>query len=508
MVQPSILDKVATAISPSWGASRLKSKHEFSALSGAYNGASRTRRSLKSWLTRSGDADSDLAYDVQTLRARSSDLIRNSAIASGALKTLETSIIGSGLKYQSEVDYKRLGITREAAKKWERKAEFYFHAWAKSKECDASRQCNFYQMQKLVYRSVFERGDVFVGLPMFKREGSGFGLKLQVIEADRVSNKDNAPNSVALSGGVERDSRGAPLFYHVMKHHPYGVTQSRREWKRVRAFGRNTGRPNMLHVYDVMRAGQTRGIPALSAIIESLKQLETYTNAELMAAVVSGLFTVAITSESSDTMGQFQADNTVQDGGQDYQLGNGAILQLGVGEKVDNINPARPNAQFSPFVDAIIRQIGMALGCPFEILTKHFASSYSASQAALLEGWRFFYAEREKYAEMLCQPVLESFIGELVASGKLEAPSFFDDPLVKAAYCGSKWVGRPMGHIREDVSIKAAKMRIEQRLSTRQIEAAKISGGDWENMNEQLLHEETMIPIQEDEQTVMPSGGK
>ncbi len=45
---------------------------------------------------------------------------------------------------------------------------------------------------------------------------------------------------------------------------------------------------------DWERPGQRRGVPVLAPVIEALKQLGRYTDAELVAAVVSGLFTVFV----------------------------------------------------------------------------------------------------------------------------------------------------------------------------------------------------------------------
>ena len=42
-----------------------------------------------------------------------------------------------------------------------------------------------------------------------------------------------------------------------------------------------------------------------------------------------------------------------------------------------------PNTAFDPFMTAILRQVGVALELPFEILTKHFQSSYSAARGAM-----------------------------------------------------------------------------------------------------------------------------
>ncbi|MCH5894346.1 phage portal protein, partial [Salmonella enterica] len=74
-----------------------------------------------------------------------------------------------------------------------------------------------------------------------------------------------------------------------------------RKWERIPAYGKKTGRRNVLHVMqDWERPGQRRGVPVLAPVIEALKQLGRYTDAELVAAVVSGLFTVFVKTEAPE----------------------------------------------------------------------------------------------------------------------------------------------------------------------------------------------------------------
>lgn len=55
-----------------------------------------------------------------------------------------------------------------------------------------------------------------------------------------------------------------------------------------KAFGDKTGSPNVLMIYETERAEQYRGVPYLAPVIEALKQLTRYSEAEMMAAVING----------------------------------------------------------------------------------------------------------------------------------------------------------------------------------------------------------------------------
>lgn len=488
-VKENIIDKVVRYIAPGKGLKRMRSRMT-TAVIGGYTGASKSRRGLKGWTVPGGDADSDILPDLQDLRDRSRDLVRNTPTAASAINTNVTNVIGTGLKYHSRIDREYLGLTEEEAEAWEQNAERRFRLWSESVECDAARTLTFSGVQELTYRAALEGGDAFVLLPMIKRPGLPFGLKLQTIEADRVRNKDNVADRNTLAGGVETDKHGAPVNYHIQKTHPGNKMQVSLEWDVIPAFGKKTGRRNVLHLFDKRRPGQRRGVPYLAPVIESLKQLGRYTDAELMAAVVSGMFTVFIESDMPEELLDMpDGDTADSDSSDNYELGNGSIVGLAPGEKVNAPNPGRPNTAFDPFVVAIIRQIGAALEIPFELLMKHFTSSYSASKAAFMEAWKFFNSRRSWLVRGLCDPVLEAFMVEQVAKGYIYAPGFLTDPLIRKAYLGAEWVGPAKGQINELQEVKAARERVDAGFTTIASETASMTGGDWDKNHRQSTKE-------------------
>lgn len=492
------LDKLIEAVAPQWGARRYKARMAM-ALAGAYTGASKRRRSMSEWDTSTGDADTDLLPDLALLRERSRDLVRNNPLAVGALNTKCTNIVGTGLRVQSQIDADYLGLTAEQAGTWQSAAEREFRLWGNSREADLERTLNFAQLQELALRSCFESGDVFSGLPMVARPGSVYETRVQVIEGDRVSNPNWAADTVTLAGGIERDENGAPVRAHITKQHPgklWGRSGQGFEWQPYDFFDQN-GWPLLLHVFAKRRPGQSRGIPDLAPVIESLKQLGTYTEAELMAAVISGMFTVFIKSETGDALGSTTMQPTSETGGRasdkDFKLGNGAIIELANDESIETANPGRPNAQFDPFVLAVLRQVGVALELPYELVIKHFTASYSASRAALLEAWRMFKSRRKWFADVFCQPIYEMVITEAVLIGRLDAPGFLFDPTVRAAYLGATWTGDAPGQLDPQKETEAARNRVEYGFSTHARESAEMNGSDFEQNTSTRKREYRML---------------
>ncbi len=86
----------------------------------------------------------------------------------------------------------------------------------------------------------------------------------------------------------------------------------------------------------------TRPVPYLAPVIESLKQLDKYSEAELMAAVVSAMFSVFIKSEDPDGLAPMEDGAGAGRDDKDFQLGPGAILDLLPYESVEIADPKRP----------------------------------------------------------------------------------------------------------------------------------------------------------------------
>ena len=490
-VKSNMVDKVVGYFSPVRAARRFRARAMMS-LTGGYIGASKSRRGLKEWSTLQHDADADILPDLPDLRNRSRDLIRNNPLATGAIKTKVTNVVGTGLKLQSRIDRAILNMTDDHADTWEASTEREWRLFWESKECDITRTSNGAALTKLVYRQAKENGDVFIILPRKKQKHFPYDLRLQVIEADRVSNKSWAADTKTLAGGVETDKVGAPIKYHIQKSHPgTSKTPVDMQWDIVPAFGANLGLRNVIHLFSIDRPGQSRGVPDLAPVIEPLKQLGRYSEAELMAAVISGMFTVFIETGSGESgWPSDMADETgAKETDKDYKLASGAILDLAPGEKVHDSNPGRPNASFDPFVMSILRQIGVALELPFEILIKHFTASYSAARAAMLEAWKYFISERQWLADNFCRVVYEIWMYEAVISGRIPAPGFLSDPMARKAYLGSEWVGPAKGQIDELKEVKAARERIDAGISTLSEVTAEMTGGDWEKHHSQTCKE-------------------
>lgn len=446
---------------------------------------------MAEWKTTNRDADADTLLELNTIRDRSRDARRNIPLAAGALATKVTNVVGSGLKLQATIDSDALGMSDDQAAEWEANTEREFGLWSESTFSDVERCLTFFEQQELAFSSTLENGDAFVILASIQRPRFPYRLAIQLIEADRVSNPDFRRDTTTMAGGIEKGARGQPIAVHVRRTHPGQRFTRNATWDRIEIFGARTDRRNVLHLFKKLRIAQTRGVPDLAPVMEPLKQLGRYSQAELDAAVVASFFTVFTKTEQGDGL----APNTASDVGgketdEDYKLGSATILDLEPGEDITIANPGRPNDSFDPFVQAILRQIGVALEIPFELLIKHFTSSYTAARASIEEAWKFFRGRRMWLARRFCQPIYETWLSEAIALGRIAAPGFLaGDPRIRKAFSGTQWVGPPRGQINERLEMDAATRRVRLGVSTLSRETAEIVGVDWRVIHRQRARE-------------------
>ena len=482
-------------------------------------GASHTKRSLKAFQAVSGSPAEDIDSNNYTLRQRSRMLYMAAPIAAAALKRQRTNIVGAGLRLKPTIDRDTLGMTQEQAEVWQRQVQAEFNLWASRKQaCDATGVNNFYGMQQLVALAWPMSGDVFA---LIKREDptklEPYSLRLHILEADRVRTPTGTDGSGAkvtsllpglttakldsgniIHDGVEVNKDGKIVAYHIANNHPYSYGTEPTEFVRVKAYGEATGLPNVLHIMDTERPEQYRGVPYLAQAIEPLLQMRRYTEAEITAAIVQSFFTAFVKTEAgSNGMPFNETDGVdaqeVSREPNEYEMGAGTVNIMEPGEDVTFGSPTHPNTGFETFMRALCEQVGACLEIPADLLMMSFNSSYSASRAALLEAWKGFRMRRDWLTDDFCRPVYEIWLTEAVARGRISAPGFLTDPIIRQAYLRSEWIGPSQGQLDPTKEVQASVLAIANGLSTGEAEATKLNGSDFRSNVDRLAVENKLL---------------
>ena len=465
----------------------------------AWKGASTVTDALRAFHVSRGSADYDLVADRQLIAYRARSLYQNSSFAGALINSIDTNVVGTGLKCRPAIPWESMGMTREQALEWERHGQTLFALWASSKKCDAENKCDFHELQDLALKTQYITGDCFA-LAQYKNDGNAFGLRFKLLEGDRCQNPFGIIESERLSQGVEVDANGAPIAYHFTKKCPFNLdtfTDSL-ETVRVPAFD-SFGTPNVIHCFNPDRSDQRRGISALAPIISQVKQQERYQDAELLAAVVSSFFTVFLESNSADEAEGFEFGNVPEEARVSGETGNktpiemgpGAIVQLPQGFKISNANPTRPNVNYKPFVDSIFCECAARLGLSYEVVLKQFNSSYNAVRAALLESKKTFNRIKHNFVSDFIQPVYEKWLTQAVLTGIVDAPGF-DNPLTRAMWCRCNWVSDSAFLLDPLKETQAIKMQVDEQFMSRAAAVSAVTGGEYDRVAHELAEEKNL----------------
>lgn len=500
MAKPNIIDRAVAAVAPVHAAKRAAARAALSVINSGYGnyGANQTKKSMRGWMYQGGSAKEDIEDNLDVLRQRSRDAYMGIPTAAAALKTMRTNVVASGLIPSPQVDGDFLGLTQEQTEELQGQIAREFALWADTPACDAERVDNFYKLQQLAFLSYLMNGDALALLPVKTMAGQPYDLRVRLIEGDRVCSPNGfdrlAPCTVqghdvySIVQGVETDRDGMVVAYWICNRHPLASNSTAGvegiAWQRVEAYGAITGRRNVLHIMNRERIGQCRGVPILAPVLESLKQLGRYTDAEITAAVISAMFTAFIKSQSPADGRPFgemiPASELIDTQDQtSIELGPGAIIDLNPGEEPVFADPKHPTAGYDIFTNAMIKLIGAALEIPPEVMLKQFTTSYSAARGALNEFWRVCSMQRDWFADDFCQPIYEEWFAEAVARGRIRAPGFFTDLARRKAYTACAWNGPARTNLNPVQEVEAAIKRVDACFSTAQEETAQMTGGDY-----------------------------
>ena len=462
------------------------------------HGANRRKSSLIRWTAYSKSAHEDISENVELLRERSRDLYAGGGpIGRGAIDRLCLNALGTGLTLNVRIDPAKLGMDEQSASDWASKTESEFDYWASSRNADVGRELSFYDLQALALKSILLDGEVLVVLWNRPVRNFPYGLCVQLIEGDRIRSPMNQSGQI-WDEGVALDEWGNVRGYNVTNRNPNAELIGQPNLKDVYI----PASDEVFHLFMRERIGQHRGVPFLAPVIEVLKQLSRYTEAELMAAVVSGMYSIFFEHEPRED-GAYGAEEYASESGYGEipgleglttEMMYGSVMDLPEGVKATSLQPGRPNQNFNQFIESLAHQIGGALGIPQELLFLHFTASYSASRGALLEAWKLFKYWRKWFASNFCQRVYEAFIDEAVRLGRIVAPLYAQDDYHAKLYTWAEWVGPSQGQLDPTKEVAAAVERISNNLSTYQRECGELTGEDWDLVMSTLTREREKLP--------------
>jgi lambda family phage portal protein len=392
-------DRFMLSVAPRWTMNRIRARIAAQMFVRHYEAADPGRRT-QGWSRNTGDANRANAVAISELRMHARELVRNNGWARKARRVIANSTVG-------------WGIVPEAG---DEGANALWKEWAESpRECDSEGRLTFYGIQHLVMKSLCESGEVLIRRRIRRPEDDlVLPLQIQVLESDYLdTGKDGMLGEAGgpVINGVEFDKLGKRAAYWIFPEHPGSM--------RVRSgvISKRVPASDIIHVFDLERPGQVRGVSWFGAGIVPLKDFDEYEDASLLRQKIAACFAAFVTDDGmGGTLGeQDENDDLVE------VLEPGLVAKLPPGKQVTFGNP--PAVTQDSFNERTLRKVAAALGVTYEDLTGDYSKvNFSSARMARLafqdnlKDWRW-----NMLVPLLCDGVWAWVMDAALLSGALKA---------------------------------------------------------------------------------------
>lgn len=382
----NVVDKAIAYFSPGAGLRRFAQRSVL-ALHTGYEAANPSRKRKFSTNTQSGNALAGLASEPLRVQARHLD--RNHDITTGALDKLVDFTIGpNGIQIEPQPKKRDGSIHQEFAERLQR----HWNKWSEWPEVTWTHDRA--GAERLLALTWFRDGEGFSQLiegPRGDQAHAGaIPFSLELIEPDLVPmGFDDVARRIRQ--GVERNSWGRPVAYHVYRDYPGDsptFDYSGQDTKRI-------GSELMTHVRTTRRMGQLRGISILAPAINRLIDIHEYEGSEQLAAKMAADLVFQWTRGAPEMF------NGGTPGGYDplkltpppvFRMDGGMIVAGGPGEGLTAVDTKRPNTNAAVFIGGLLRHAGAGIGLSYSAIARDYNGTYSAQRQELVESWPHYHA--------------------------------------------------------------------------------------------------------------------
>lgn len=280
----------------------------------------------------------------------------------------------------------------------------FLHAAA---EIDPEGRTDLRGLTAQIVESVIVDGEAFALV-----EDSPEGVRARLIPAELVDESvtRDAPGGGYIVAGVEFDTQGRRVAYHILPNRPTDLFATATTPVRVDA-------RNVLHIFKSLGAGQVRGVSWLAPVLLTANEYDQLTDAMLVGQKIAAMHAGFLTN-ANDLGTDFNPADL-----QDVSLEPGAIRTLPGGWDIKFSNPGEASEGVQ-FAKLTLGQIAAGLGLPQHLLDGDLSgANYSSLRAGLLP----FRAKVEQFQyhtliPQFLEPVFRRVVTRAWLSGNLDAP--------------------------------------------------------------------------------------
>ncbi len=495
---------------------------------GGLEGADRTSRETALWFANRSSPDQLINLAKEEADYRGREMITNDGYAQGVIDIYRNSIVGNQYRLNSQPNFGVLSRIDPAfdevwAQEFQEYVEETFNLMGESDDCwlDAARRLSFTSQIRMCIAGWGFTGEDVATAEWIREVDRPFSTAIQQISPARLSNPDGRMDDQTLRRGVRLDSNGKPIGYYIRVTDPgeflsvnspadsfrWNFVPARKPW----------GRPMVLHTIDPIMPGQTRAVSELVAVLKEMKMTKKFKDVVLQNAVINASYAATIESELPTEVIASMLGGPGNDGSistqflgymhdylgaiRDYlRSANGVAID---GAKIPHLFPgttlntkslATPGGVGTEFEVSLQRHIAAGLGVSYEEFSNDYSrTNYSSGQMAGEKTRKHMMAKKKFIADKRANWTFRLWLEEDLASGNPPLPvgwgqEIFYERYGKEALCACDWIGSGRGQIDELKETQAAMLRIKARLSTWEIELARM-GYDWRKIFRQQKRE-------------------
>jgi capsid protein len=495
------------------------------------------------------DTPKELVILYEEIRVRSWEFIIKNHMASLIVNKRVNWTIGTGLLFNLKPElkpfldyYKNKELAEKKRNEFVQEVEYKFRNFMKTNLLDYSGKKNGHELARDIDYNACGDGDVLLNMRVKNNLPTIQVVTGQaVVDPFIIDTDDNEiPSGNYIIDGVEFNKKGEVHAYHVQT---YLVNNASAKatiiintdlkddeigTKRVKAKfpGTNINSAWLYKNSDLQKIGETRALPLLSAIFETLKHLNNYLianakNAELLSQIAvvlertSKADSAPVFNNNLDSIngGEINTDDCATDAQVEESVNKNTMKLQGTGLFMDLpkevtakiLNPTAQSNQ-DEFLKSTLQSVTAAINIPYEVLVSAYNSNYTASMGSRSDFQHDLDVKTEVIpANQFYRKTSDMFLYTQVLSGEINCPPLSraylkNDEITIRAITNSTFEGTKLKPIDPLKFIKSIReqlpegIREEVPLDTLENLVNKVSGGDLESTFAQVESEIEKIP--------------
>jgi len=416
-----------------------------------------------------GPADALFLPDLAITRSRCIWETLNAAYAAGIQRSHAEDCIGPtgpGLQIQVALDPQATEREKTVAAKFTHRLERAWRRWAANP--DLRRQASLVDLMQQADGLLTSSGEYFFQKVTDRTFSGPVKQRLLPIHPARIATPPSEISNPDVRNGIIVDANGTPLFFYIAKAQPgvlSGLAWSVTDFEKVPA-------TDMLHGYQELLPGQTRGWPRLAPTLGLGALHRDFMNATLEAAATAARISAILenTNPNADPGAVADGENPV------VEMESGQLLELDPFLKAVQMHPEHPPTTLEMFHKILLAQMGRPFGMPyFKVALDSSGFNYSSVRMDNQSYWKGIACDQVRFARQMLAGLLADLLRELALAEDLAEPEEWS----------AVWQWPRPEHVDPLKEASAAETRKRIRTTT---DADEI-GPDWEEVYTQQARE-------------------